>query len=92
MVVFVLIVSLTTVGLLACVTLAVSRGRVELRAAKALAGVRGAASLWSPRSQARPEANRQNGTFPDADRPGDSDRAVELAVRERLYGQRASRR
>jgi hypothetical protein len=81
MMVFVLIVSLATVALAAWMTLVVSRGRVELRPAKALAGVRGAASLWSARSHARA----------DIDRPGADDRAVELAVRERLYGRRPPR-
>jgi hypothetical protein len=91
MLVFVLIVSLATVAFVAWVTLAVGRGRVELRATKALAGVRGAASLWSEPSPPRPESDRQTETFPDADRTGGDDRAVELAVRERLYGQRPSR-
>jgi hypothetical protein len=80
MLVFVLIVSLATVALVAWVSLAASRGSFQLRATKALAGVRGAASLRSARNQA-----------PDADRPGGDERAVELAVRERLYGQPAPR-
>jgi hypothetical protein len=81
MLVFALIATLATVVLVGWVTLVVSRGRVELLATKALAGVRGAASLRSARSQAPA----------DADRTGGGERDVELAVRERLYGQRAPR-
>ena len=81
MLLFVLIASLATVVLLAWVTVIATRGGLELRATKALAGMRGVELLRIARGQARPDADRHTESEPD----------VELAVRERLYGQRTPR-
>jgi hypothetical protein len=91
MLVFVLIMSLATVILLAWVTVVVTRGGFELRATKVLTIVRGGASPRTAPSQPPPDAGRQRGARPDGDSRSGDDLDVELAVRERLYGQRAPR-